>query len=114
MARAGKGRYGRGRFGRALVAPGIMIGFSKFTPRMWLILAHDLLATAAAVLASFFIRFEDAGLAERWRLLLIMLPPFVVYAGFVYGFSVSTRPSGGSPRCPTCSNIVRGRDACWP
>ena len=34
---------------------------------MWLILAHDLLATAAAVLASFFIRFEETGLAERWR-----------------------------------------------
>ncbi len=63
-----------------------MIGFSKFTPRMWLILAHDLLATAAAVLASFFIRFEDSFLAERWQLLLIMLPPFVVYAGFVYGY----------------------------
>ena len=70
----------------ASVAPGTMIGLSKFTPRMWLILAHDLLATAAAVLAAFFIRFEDSFLAERWRLLLIMLPPFVVYAGFVYGY----------------------------
>ena len=34
---------------------------------MGLILAHDLLATAvAAVLASFYIRFEAPGLAERW------------------------------------------------
>jgi O-antigen biosynthesis protein WbqV len=63
-----------------------MIGFSKFTPRMWLILAHDLLATAAAVVASYFIRFEAAGLEANWRLLLVMLPPFVVYAGFVYGY----------------------------
>ena len=41
-----------------------MIRFSSFTPRMWLILVHDLLATAAAVVASFFIRFEEGGLAE--------------------------------------------------
>jgi FlaA1/EpsC-like NDP-sugar epimerase len=64
-----------------------MIRLSSFTPRMWLILAHDLLATAAAVVASFFIRFEDVGLAERWRLLAILLPGFLVYAGFVYYFS---------------------------
>ena len=63
-----------------------MIGLSSFTPRMWLILAHDLLATAAAVVASFFIRFEDVGL-ERWRLLAILLPGFLVYAGLVYYFS---------------------------
>ena len=56
---------------------GTMIRLSTFTPRMWLILAHDLLATAAAVVASFFIRFEEAGLAERWRLLVILLPAFV-------------------------------------
>jgi O-antigen biosynthesis protein WbqV len=64
-----------------------MFRLSSFTPRMWLILAHDLLATAAAVVASFFIRFEDVGLAERWRLLAILLPGFLVYAGFVYYFS---------------------------
>ena len=63
-----------------------MIGFSKFTPRMWLILAHDLFATAAAVVASYFIRFEAAGLEANWRLLLVMLPPFVVWAGLVYGY----------------------------
>jgi hypothetical protein len=44
---------------------GTMTRLSTFTPRMWLILAHDLLATAAAVIASFFIRFEEAGLAQR-------------------------------------------------
>jgi O-antigen biosynthesis protein WbqV len=63
-----------------------MVGYSKFTPRMWLILAHDLFATAAAVVASYFIRFEAAGLEANWRLLLVMLPPFVLYAGFVYGY----------------------------
>ena len=56
---------------------GTMIRLSTFTPRMWLILAHDLLATAAAVVASFFIRFEEAGSPSRWRLLAILLPGFV-------------------------------------
>src|SRR5262249_60307886 len=64
-----------------------MIRPSTFTPRMWLILAHDLLATAAAVVASFFIRFEEAGITERWRFLVIFLPAFVVYSGFIYGVS---------------------------
>src|SRR5262249_49438136 len=66
---------------------GTMTLLSSFTPRMWLILAHDLLATAAAIVASFFIRFEADGLAERWRLLVIVLPAFVIYSAFVYGFS---------------------------
>ena len=61
-----------------------MFGLPKFTPRMWLILAHDLIVTVLAVVASFYIRFEDVGLAERARLLGIVLPIFVVYSGFVY------------------------------
>src|SRR6266700_1451681 len=40
-----------------------MLRVSTFTPRMWLILVHDLLATAAAVVASFFIRFEEGEVA---------------------------------------------------
>src|SRR3990170_1479382 len=61
-----------------------MTGLAKFTPRMWLILAHDLVVTALAVLAAFYVRFEDAGLAERWRLLAIVLPAFVLYSAAVY------------------------------
>jgi FlaA1/EpsC-like NDP-sugar epimerase len=55
-----------------------------FTPRMLLILLHDLVATAAAIVMSFYVRFEEAGLAERWRLLVIVLPAFLVYAGVLY------------------------------
>ena len=65
---------------------GKMIVLSTFTPRVWLILLHDLIVTAAAVVASFFIRFEETGLIQRWRLLVIVVPLFVVYAAFVYGF----------------------------
>jgi FlaA1/EpsC-like NDP-sugar epimerase len=91
-------------FGRHI---GIMIRFSTFTPRMWLILAHDLLATAAAVVASFFIRFEEAGLAERWRLLVILLPAFVVYSGFIYGFSGLYKAKWRFTSLPDLFNIVR-------
>ncbi len=84
-----------------------MIGFSKFTPRMWLILAHDLLATAVAVVASYFIRFEAAGLEARWQLLLVMLPPFVVYAGFVYGYFGLYKTKWRFISLPDFFNIVR-------
>src|SRR5215475_123555 len=84
-----------------------MIQLSSFTPRMWLIFAHDLLATAAAVVASFFIRFEDVGLAERWRLLAILLPGFLVYAGFVYYFSGLYRAKWRFTSLPDLFIIVR-------
>ena len=84
-----------------------MIRLSTFTPRMWLILAHDLLATAVAVVASFFIRFEEAGLAERWRLLVLLLPPFVLYAGVVYGFFGLYKAKWRFTSLPDLYNIVR-------
>ena len=86
---------------------GTMIRLSTFTPRMWLILAHDLLATAAAVVASFFIRFEEAGLAERWRLLVILLPAFVLYSGVVYGFCGLYKAKWRFTSLPDLYNIVR-------
>ena len=84
-----------------------MIRFSSFTPRMWLILVHDLLATAAAVVASFFIRFEEGGLAERWRFLAILLPGFVVYSGFIYVVSGLYKAKWRFTSLPDLFNIVR-------
>ena len=84
-----------------------MTRFSTFTPRMWLILAHDLFATTAAVVASFFIRFEEAGLTERWRLLVILLPGFVVYSGLVYVFSNLYKAKWRFTSLPDLFNIVR-------
>jgi FlaA1/EpsC-like NDP-sugar epimerase len=60
--------------------------FWKLTPRMILIIIHDLFAAVAAVLAAFYIRFEADGLAERWSLLLLLLPGFAVYAAGTYWF----------------------------
>ena len=57
------------------------------TSRKALIVAHDLVATAAAILAAFYLRFEGAdGLTERLPMLAYLLPPIVIYAGFVYSF----------------------------
>jgi O-antigen biosynthesis protein WbqV len=84
-----------------------MIRLSDFTPRMWLIVAHDLLATAVAVLASFFIRFEAEGLAERWHLLVLVMPVFLAYAAFVYGFFGLHRAKWRFTSLPELFNIVR-------
>ncbi len=56
----------------------------KLTPRQILIVLHDLLATAAAVIATFFVRFEGAALNERLHGLELFLPFFLVYAAVVY------------------------------
>lgn len=61
-----------------------MIGFTKFTPRMWLILLHDLLVTVLAVLAAFYIRFEDAFIDQRRDLLVVLLPAIALCAAVVY------------------------------
>src|SRR3984893_11391457 len=65
-----------------------MFKVPTLTPRQYLIVAHDLLATVVAIVASFFIRFEDTGLADRFDGLMRFLPSFVVYAGcvsFIFG-----------------------------
>jgi O-antigen biosynthesis protein WbqV len=88
--------------------PGMrMIRFPKFTPRMGLILAHDLIATAVAVVASFYIRFEGVGLALRWPVLVIMLPVFVLYAGGVFAFCGLLKSKWRFTSLPDLMNIVR-------
>ena len=61
-----------------------MVRLTKLTYRQWLIVAHDLIATAAAVLATFYIRFEDQRLEQYLESLIVWLPGFVVYAAAVY------------------------------
>jgi FlaA1/EpsC-like NDP-sugar epimerase len=56
----------------------------KLTRRQVLIVLHDLLATAAAIVLTFFMRFEAGGLEERLGGLEFFLPFFVIYAAVVY------------------------------
>lgn len=61
-----------------------MIRSLKLTPRQTLILLHDLVATAAAIVLTFLMRFEGYGLAARVYGLEVFLPFFVAYAAVVY------------------------------
>jgi FlaA1/EpsC-like NDP-sugar epimerase len=61
-----------------------MIWPLKLTSRQVLIVLHDLLATAAAIVVTFFMRFEGAALDERLRALQLFLPFFLIYAAVVY------------------------------
>ena len=58
--------------------------FSKLTTRQVLIIVHDVLATAAAIVATFFLRFEGSTLDERLYRLLLFLPLFLIYAAATY------------------------------
>ena len=54
-------------------------------PRRTLIVIHDLVMTAAAIVAALYFRFEGTGLLSiRFHWLPIILPGLLVYAGLVY------------------------------
>src|SRR6185312_12942735 len=83
----------------------------NMSPRRALIVAHDLLATAAAVVASFYIRFEAAGLMERGEKLLIFLPAFIVYAGIIYFRYTRTRQQARAAEANPTLVLGRAADA---
>jgi FlaA1/EpsC-like NDP-sugar epimerase len=56
----------------------------KLTPRQILIVLHDIVATAAAIVLTFYMRFEDQALDQRLHGLAIFLPFFLAYATVVY------------------------------
>ncbi len=80
---------------------------TRLSPRIALVLAHDLIVTAAAVIASFYIRFEAAGLAARWHTLVLFLPGFVIYAGAVYSLFRLYESKWRFASLPDLMNIVR-------
>ena len=84
-----------------------MFPFANFTPRMALILAHDLLSAVAAVLAAFYIRFEAAGLAQRWHLLLLLLPGFVLYSAGVFSIFGLYKNKWRFTSLPDLVNIIK-------
>src|SRR6516225_1155238 len=84
-----------------------MIRLSDFTPRMWLILTHDLLMTAVAIMAAFYLRFGEAGLAGRWRMLLILLPAFLIYSAFVFTITGMFKSKWRFTSVPDLMTILR-------
>lgn len=68
-----------------------MTRLSQLTFRNYLIALHDALATAVALLASFYLRFEGDAFTDRLPLLLRILPYFVVLSIAVcYVFNLTT------------------------
>ena len=84
-----------------------MIRLPRLTPRQLLIVAHDLVATAAAILAAFYVRFEEDGLLERWDYLITFLPLFVLYAGVIYFVFGLYRAKWRFASLPDLQNIFR-------
>ena len=65
--------------------------FSNLTVRNLLIAAHDALATALAMFASFYLRFEGDAFFDRLPILLRILPLFTAFSVVVcYAFSLTT------------------------
>ena len=77
-----------------------------FTPRTALILAHDLVATAAAIIVTFYLRFEGPGLAQRQDLLVAVLPAFLVYAAAVYAFDLAALQTVADQVGPTVGEVA--------
>lgn len=69
--------------------------------------AHDLAATAAAVVLTFLFRFQGAMLAERLHALPLLLPPFLVVAGIVYARFRLYRTKWRFASLPDLAGIVR-------
>jgi FlaA1/EpsC-like NDP-sugar epimerase len=72
-----------------------------------LIIVHDLVATAAAVIATFVVRFDGALFEERIAYLPLFLPPFVVLAGAVYWYFQLYRSKWRFASLPDLFNIFR-------
>jgi FlaA1/EpsC-like NDP-sugar epimerase len=81
--------------------------FRHFTSRMALILVHDLIAAVVAVLAAFYIRFEDSGITQRWDLLLMLLPGFIIYSIGVFSIFGLFKNKWRFTSLPDVMNIVK-------
>jgi FlaA1/EpsC-like NDP-sugar epimerase len=79
----------------------------KLTSRQSLVIVHDVAATAAATVASFWLRFDTQGLEERLDALLLFLPGFLLYAACVYQFFQLYKGKWRFASLPDLSNIFR-------
>ncbi|MFD0934927.1 nucleoside-diphosphate sugar epimerase/dehydratase, partial [Methylobacterium trifolii] len=68
---------------------------------------HDLVATAAAVVLTFLFRFNGDMLAARLHALPLLLPPFLAVAGLVYGWFRLYRTKWRFASLPDLAGIVR-------
>src|ERR1700730_7472548 len=74
--------------------------------RRLLVIAHDPVVTAAAIIVTFYLRSEALG-PERINWLFVILPGFLLYAGFVYSFFDLYRSKWRFASLPDLWNIFR-------
>jgi FlaA1/EpsC-like NDP-sugar epimerase len=72
-----------------------------------LIVAHDLVMTALALLLAFAVRLEGTALQERIYHLVLFLPGFIVFAASVYWFFTLYKSKWRFASLPDLSNIFR-------
>lgn len=85
-----------------------MTRLSHLTLRNFLIALHDLLATAAALFAAFYIRFEGGeGFFDRLPLLLQILPYFLAFSVVVFFVFNLTTTKWRFISLPDALNIIR-------
>ncbi|MGU3540296.1 SDR family NAD(P)-dependent oxidoreductase [Methylobacterium sp. A54F] len=70
-------------------------------------LVHDLVATAAAVILTFVFRFNGDLLAERLHALPLLLPPFLLFAALIYARFRLYRTKWRFASLPDLAGIVR-------
>ncbi|HXZ22028.1 MAG TPA: nucleoside-diphosphate sugar epimerase/dehydratase [Pseudolabrys sp.] len=88
-----------------------MMRLLNLTPRQILIVVHDLIATAAAMVLTFFMRFEGEALEARLHGLAIFLPFFLVYAAVVYFIFGLHRNKWRFTSVPDLYNLFRASTA---
>src|SRR3974390_1911771 len=79
----------------------------RLARRQYLIIAHDLVATAAAIVLTFVLRFDGIRLAAKLQGLWLVLPPFLIYAAVVYFLVGLHRNKWRFTSVPDLMNIVR-------
>ena len=84
-----------------------MIRLPTLTTRQALIVLHDLVATAAAIFLTFFMRFEGPRLAEKLVGLKVILPFFLLFAAAVYFIFGMHRNKWRFTSVPDIYNIFR-------
>jgi FlaA1/EpsC-like NDP-sugar epimerase len=84
-----------------------MIDLPKLTSRQVLIVLHDLAATAAAVVLTFYARFQDQQLQEKLVGLEMLLPFFLVFAAVVFLIFGLERNKWRFTSVPDLYNIFR-------
>ena len=75
--------------------------------KLAVMVAHDLVASAAAIVLTFTFRFSGPTLTPRLEALPLLLPPFLIFAGLVYAWFGLYRTKWRFASLPDLAGIVR-------